>query len=157
VSGGGAHPPGDEENRDRPRGREVDGRQELDGECRKEGPVPSEERDHRGAHHDVEGGVEARERAAREERHEPELNGVGNDGDDPRRENAPLPVFHPATLGPAAGIGQPRSLTARRLPMLAHAVAVARLQLPEHDRRNDGHRAEDEEGAVNAVEHLAGV
>src|SRR5271169_3477112 len=40
---------------------------------------------------------------------------------------------------------RPLSLPARRLPMLAHVVAVARLQLAEDDRREDGHRAEDEE------------
>ena len=56
--------------------------------------MPSEERDHRGADHDVERGVEARDRAAREERQEPELNGVGDDGDDPRGEDAFVPVFH---------------------------------------------------------------
>jgi hypothetical protein len=41
--------------------------------------------------------------------------------------------------------------------MLAHVVAVSRFQLPEHERREDGHRAEDEKRAVDAVEQLARV
>ena len=61
--------------------------------------MPSEERHHRGADDDVECRVEARERAAREERQEADLNGVGEDGDDPRGQDAPLRVFHARTLG----------------------------------------------------------
>src|ERR1039458_3151133 len=50
----------------------------------------------------------------------------------------------PSHLTPSPG----RSLPVP-LPVLAHVVAVSRLQLPEHDRREDGHRAEDEECAVD--------
>jgi hypothetical protein len=50
--------------------------------------VPSDERDHRDADDDVEHGVEARGGAARKKRHEPELNRVGGDGDDPRGEDS---------------------------------------------------------------------
>ena len=43
------------------------------------------------------------------------------------------------------------------LPVLAHVGAVVRLQLAEHGRREDGHRAEDEEREVDAVEQLGRV
>ena len=77
-----------EEDRNRPRGREVDDGKELERERRQERPVPADERDHRGADDDVENGVEALGGAAREERQEPELNGVGDDGKDARGEDA---------------------------------------------------------------------
>jgi len=69
--------------------------------------VPSEEGDHRGRDGGVEHGVEHLGRAAGEERHEPELNRVGGDGDDPRRED-PIPrSLHAPTLGSPTGGGQP--------------------------------------------------
>ena len=62
--------------------------------------MPSDERDHRSPDHDVEDGVEASGRAAGEKRHEPELKGVGDDGDDPRGKDAAWQLFHAWTLGP---------------------------------------------------------
>jgi hypothetical protein len=50
--------------------------------------VPADERDHGDADGDVEHGVEPRDGSAREERQEPELHGVGGDGEDPGGEDA---------------------------------------------------------------------
>jgi hypothetical protein len=68
--------------------------------------VPPEERDHRGPDRDVEDGVEDLGRAAREERQQPDLNGVGRDRDDSRGEDPALRFLHARTLGSGNGAGQ---------------------------------------------------
>ena len=72
--------------------------------------MPSQERDHRGPDRDVEDRVEDLGRTPGEERQQPELNGVGDDRDGPRGENAALPSLHARTLFSAGGDGQTPSL-----------------------------------------------
>lgn len=68
--------------------------------------MPTEKRDHRGPDRDVEHGVEDSGRTPGEERHQPDLNGVGGDGDDTRGEDPALRLVHARTLGSAGGGGQ---------------------------------------------------
>ena len=68
--------------------------------------MPADERDHGDADGDVEHRVEARGRTAGEERHEPELHGVGGDGEDAGGEDAAA-GHHRRTLGRVAAGGQP--------------------------------------------------
>ncbi len=68
--------------------------------------MPPEKRDHCGADHDVERSVDGLDRAPGEERQQPDLYGVGDDGDDPRGEDPALRFLHARTLGSGNGGGQ---------------------------------------------------
>jgi hypothetical protein len=77
-----------------------------------------------------------------------------------RSGNAPAPFSRDGTSWRTLTLRQMASkhhasFPTRPLPVPAHVVAVSRLQLPEDEGGEDGHRAEDEKRAVDAVEQLA--
>ena len=97
--------------------------------------MPPKQSDHRDPDHDVEHGVENLGRAPGEERQQPDLNGVGDDGDDSRREDPALSLLHVRTLGSASGAGQTSLARGRRsLPCVSANLEPESPQLQKVQR-----------------------